>query len=119
MSSIRKKHTQGARQTQKPARRVCWKGIGKRGTGHDAGTAAIGQNRTSARNGEALPMCCQGERGKQLVKITIYFAIAGEGKRTAECSRMGERGGAAGCVGYGYIVGAGIRRQLLALLAFW
>ena len=117
MSSIRKKHTQGARQTQKPGCIACQNKSGS--TGYDAGTAAIGQNRTSARNGEALPMCCQGERGKQLVKITIYFAIAGEGKRTAECSRMGERGGAAGCVGYGYIVGAEIRRQLLALLAFW
>ena len=42
-------------------------------------------------------MCCQGERGKQLVKITIYFAIAGDGKRTEACIRIGEREGAAGC----------------------
>lgn len=62
VSSIRKKHTQGARQTQNPARIACQNKSGS--TGYDAGTEAIGQNRASARNGEAWPMCCQGERRK-------------------------------------------------------
>lgn len=117
MSSIRKKHTQGARQTQKPGCIACQNKSGS--TGYDAGTAAIGQNRTSARNGEGWTAYCRnGKKSKRPAK-PFPVSIIGEGKRTAKCSRMGERGGAAGCVGYGYIVGAEIRRQLLALLAFW
>ena len=71
------------------------------------------------RDGEGWTAYCRnGKKSKRPAK-PFPVSIIGEGKRTAECSRMGERGGAAGCVGYGYIVGAEIRRQLLALLAFW